>query len=140
MSSNDDFITFSSYSNLYELNEELLHQNMSKLDVSFNRIRKIDIINNYYLLEECDARNNSIEDFELNLLKLRRLHYLNLSLNRLHTLKILNKSKNLIKLVLNNNNLKNISCLRNLSLEYLDLSNNLIESIDDITTIRIGGQ
>lgn len=81
--------------------------NLKKLDLSFNKIAKID-----------------------NLDTLSGLRELNLSYNRIEVIENLNKLPNLKTLVLDNNKIKLLENLKNLrKLEVLSITGNLIEDL-----------
>ena len=83
-------------------------QNLSKINVSRNMLISIDILEMYHNLKMIDASTNYIQSVELNLPKLKELKLANNHLTQFPDI---------------------VTCKR---LTFLDLSNNKIESIEDL--------
>lgn len=97
---------------------------LKKLNLSNNKIKKLSNLNNVEILNLSNNQLNGVLDFKN--FEFNNLIELNLSKNNLNLIKNLNSIKNLKILKVNNNNLKNLNKL-NSTLHHLELVGNSIK-------------
>src|SRR3990167_2737230 len=120
--------------NLEELDNELIanyqHQNISILNISFNKLTKIHNIGQLQTITKLDAKRNLLVDYDCT--QLRSLTFLDLSFNKLTQLpKSIGILEQIVELRLSNNQINSISDeIGNLeNLKFLDLSQNKIKEL-----------
>ncbi|CAF3725298.1 unnamed protein product [Rotaria sp. Silwood1] len=114
---------------IFSIDDRLLEQHLTKLDLSSKNLQKIDILPNNINFNIILLDNNEINKLE-NLDLFPQLIQLSISHNRLIDIHLLNRIQSLQKLNLSYNLIESIDCLRTLqNLVMLNISNNNIHSI-----------
>jgi len=110
--------------------------NLEILNLSQNKIKKIENLNIFSKLEELDISYNDIKKIE-GLIELKNLKWLNLNNNQIKRIEGIKNLKKLEELDLSNNQINKIESLSECKkLKFLDLSSNHIERIENIEELN----
>lgn len=128
---------------LTEINQDLsCLKNLSELNLSFNKIVKIDNLDKLNFIQKIDLWNNEITEIN-NLEKLRTLSDLHLWYNKITTTKWLDALRNLTSLKLQHNEINDLSYLKGLTnlvelkLEFNKLSEENLKDISWLKKLKI---
>ena len=121
---------------------ETKNYELEVLDLSSNKITKLDFLQNFENLKELNLKNNEITSIKVfGKCKFQNLEKLNLESNELTSIEVLEKCnfENLEELNLNKNEIKNIDILEKVDLKNLKclyLLDNKISNINILKTIE----
>uniref|UniRef100_A0AC35UEL9 Serine/threonine-protein kinase 11-interacting protein n=1 Tax=Rhabditophanes sp. KR3021 TaxID=114890 RepID=A0AC35UEL9_9BILA len=152
--SHNNFTSISGFKYFYDLTELKASHNMvsriyfisplarslKQLDLSHNCMSAVesDLFCKFAFLEEADFSFNKIEKFKLTF-DMVRLRLLNLGSNKLTELPMMFSLSGLVKLNISNNDirlLKDISKILPNTLQFLDLSGNKVEDVNEFLYLR----